>query len=79
MGLYDRIMSATNDPTTALKVNSAAQSAARLAADTGHSGLAVAAAAGAALFAAADTVMHAPKATDGPYATFTTDAPTKRR
>ncbi|MEU8688500.1 hypothetical protein [Streptomyces sp. NPDC048665] len=73
MGLYDRIMSATNDPTNALKVNSAAQGAARLATDTGHSGLAVAAAAGAALFAAVDTVMHAPKATDGPYATFTTD------
>ncbi|EST25794.1 hypothetical protein [Streptomyces roseochromogenus] len=73
MGLYDRIMSATNDPTNVLKVNSAAQGAARLATQTGHSGLAVAAAAGAALFAAVDTVMHAPKATDGPYATFSTD------
>ncbi|MGW5773622.1 hypothetical protein ACWEVY_31305 [Streptomyces longwoodensis] len=73
MGLYDRIMSATNDPTNALKVNSAAQGAARLATDSGHAGLAVAAAAGAALFAAVDTVMHAPKASDGPYATFRTD------
>ncbi|WP_030656624.1 MULTISPECIES: hypothetical protein [Streptomyces] len=73
MGLYDRIMSATNDPTNVLRVNSAAQGAARVASDTGHSGLALAAAAGAALFAAVDTVMHAPKASDGPYATFHTD------
>ncbi|MFI9081177.1 hypothetical protein ACIGW8_32705 [Streptomyces sioyaensis] len=73
MGLYDRIMSATNNPTTALKVNAAAQSAARVASDSGHPGLAAAAAAGAALFAAADSVMHAPKANDGPYASFDTD------
>ncbi|WP_030417262.1 hypothetical protein [Streptomyces sp. NRRL S-1448] len=72
MGLYDRIMSATNDPTTALKVNAAAQGAASVATDSGHPGLAAAAAVGAALFAAADTVMHAPKASDG-YATFDTD------
>ncbi|MGW7487144.1 hypothetical protein [Streptomyces sp. NPDC054786] len=73
MGLYDRIMSATNNPANALKVNAAAQGAARLATDAGHPGLAVAAAAGAALFAAADSVMHAPKVSDGPYATFDTD------
>ncbi|MFI1966773.1 hypothetical protein ACH429_22110 [Streptomyces pathocidini] len=66
-------MSATNDPANVLKVNAAAQSAARLAADTGHSSLAVAAAAGAALFAAADTVLHTPAASDDPYATFDTD------
>ncbi|KIZ18652.1 hypothetical protein [Streptomyces natalensis] len=72
MGLYDRIMSATNNPTNALKVNAAAQGAARLATDSGHPGLAVVAAAGAALFSAADTVMHAPKAS-GNYATFDTD------
>ncbi|MFF2805763.1 hypothetical protein ACFVT2_01030 [Streptomyces sp. NPDC058000] len=72
MGLYDRIMSATNDPTNVLKANSAAQAAARVATDSGHSGLAVAAAAGAALFVAADTLLHAPKASGG-YATFDTD------
>lgn len=71
MSLYDRIMRATDDPSTALKVNAAAQSAARLATDTGHPGLAGAAAAGAALFAAVDTVMHAPKSgSDVEYATF---------
>ncbi|MEU7157333.1 hypothetical protein [Streptomyces chrestomyceticus] len=68
MGLYDRIMRITDDPTTVLKANTAAQSAARLAADTGYPGLAAAAAAGAALLAAADTVLHAPKA--GQYAEF---------
>lgn len=73
MGLYDRIMSATNDPSNALKVNAAAQGAARLATDSGHPGLAVAAAAGAALFATADTLLHAPKSTGSPYATFDTD------
>ncbi|WP_028815308.1 hypothetical protein [Streptomyces flavidovirens] len=78
MGLYDRITSATNDPSSVLKVNSAAQGAARVATDMGHPGLAVAAAAGAALFAVADTVMHAPKASDGPYATFDTDDQRKR-
>ncbi|WP_405756746.1 hypothetical protein [Streptomyces sp. NBC_00073] len=78
MGQYDRIMRATNDPTAALKANSAAQGAARLATDTGHPGLAVAAAAGAALFAAVDTVMHTPKAHDVEYATFRTDDRRKR-
>ncbi|MDD9378900.1 hypothetical protein M8Z33_19995 [Streptomyces sp. ZAF1911] len=78
MGLYDRIMRATNDPSAVIKVNSAAQGAARLATDTGHPGLAVAAAAGAALFAAVDTVMHTPRAHDGEYATFRTDDKRKR-
>jgi hypothetical protein len=70
MSLYDRIMRATDDPTTALKVNAAAQGAARIATDAGHPGIAAVAAAGAALLAAADTVMHAPKAAPGTYADF---------
>ncbi|GAA0386692.1 hypothetical protein [Streptomyces luteireticuli] len=78
MGLYDRIMKATEDPANALKVNSAAQSAANLASDLGHPGLAAAAAAGAALFAAVDTVMHAPKVAHGEHATFKTDSKRKR-
>ncbi|WP_030659190.1 MULTISPECIES: hypothetical protein [Streptomyces] len=78
MGLYDRIMRATNEPSNVLKVNAAAQGAARLATDTGHPSLAIAAAAGTALFAAVDTVMHTPKAHDVEYATFRTDETRKR-
>jgi hypothetical protein len=73
MGLYDRIMRATDDPTNAVKVNAAAQGAARIATDAGHPGIAAAAAAGAALFVAVDTVMHAPKAAPGTYADFKED------
>lgn len=73
MGLYDRIMRATEDPANALKVTSAAQAAARVATDAGHPAVAAAAAAGAALFVAVDTVMHAPKAAPGTYATFCED------
>lgn len=70
MSLYDRVMRATDDPATPIKANAAAQCAARIATDAGHPGLAVAAAAAAALLAAVDTVMHTPKVAPGTYATF---------
>jgi hypothetical protein len=79
MGLYDRIMRATDDPLTPVRVNAAAQGAARIAENAGHPGIAAAVAAGAALVVAVDTVMHAPKAAPGTYATFDTDQKGKAR
>lgn len=73
MSLYDRVMRATDDPEAALRVNAAAQGAARLATDYGHPALAAGAAAAAAVFAVVDTVMHTPKAAPGDYATFKGD------
>ncbi|MDX3353917.1 hypothetical protein PV703_11465 [Streptomyces sp. ME01-24h] len=78
MSLYDRVMRATEDPTVPLKANAIAQSAARIADSTGHSGIAAAAAGAAALVAAVNTVMHAPQAAPGAYAGFH-DGPVKGR
>lgn len=78
MSLYDRIMGATENPMAVHKVNAAAQMGARLATNNGYPQLAAAAAAGAALFAAVDTVMHAPKVTPGEYATFDESQAPKR-
>lgn len=75
MSLYDRIMRATENPMAVQKVSASAQAAARLAHDNGYPQLAAAAAAGAALFAAVDTVVHAPKAAPVEYAGFTEEAP----
>ncbi|MFG2831150.1 hypothetical protein ACGFWI_27355 [Streptomyces sp. NPDC048434] len=73
MGLYDRIMSATNNPTTALKVNAAAQSAARVASDSGHPGLAGRCRCrGRAVRRGGQRDARA-QANDGPYASFDTD------
>lgn len=68
MSLYDRIMRATDGDTASLKATQAATGAARIAAETGHPGLAAAAGAAAALVVAVDTVMHTPKAAPGTYA-----------
>lgn len=73
MSLYDRLMRATDDPATVLRVNTAAQGAARLATDYGHPALAAGAAAATALFAAVDTVMHTPNVAPGTYAGFKGD------
>lgn len=80
MGIYDRIMRATENPTNAAKVTTAAAHAARIAASSGHStAAAVAVGAAGALFVAADKALHAPSAApEGGYATFRDDGKKKR-
>jgi hypothetical protein len=79
VGLYDRIMQATENPTNVAKVTTAASNAAQIAANGGHSGAAVAAGVAGALFVAADRALHAPSAApEGGYATFRDDGKKKR-
>ncbi|GAB7182165.1 hypothetical protein ATKI12_1996 [Kitasatospora sp. Ki12] len=79
MSLYDWVMRATDNPMAVHKVSSAAQVGARVATDHGYPQLATAAAAGAALFTAVNTVMHAPSAAPVEYAGFTTDGEQPKR
>jgi hypothetical protein len=79
MSLYDRIMTATENPLTSKKVVTAASAAAHTATDQGYPHLATAAAVAGAMFAAVDTVMHTPAAAPGTYATFETDTPKRGR
>jgi hypothetical protein len=78
MGLFDVVMRATNEPTTAMRATQAGTAAAQVAHQSGHPLLAAAAGAAAAVVVAVDSALHTNAAPAGTYARFDTDKDNRR-